>query len=297
MAGVVLLVAEIRQVRRGDLQHIGAVLGERACARGPGEHAREIEHADPCQRTVAVGQLLRRAVADLDDLHQRQRRDRGGVRVFGPLVHRANHAAGTVGGDDRLLECKRVPLRDGATHRLAILGHAEHAERCGAMVRKITMQIAPPAVLRRVDAHHRIALGRHGRPIHLHVVPAAQRCRGLAGIDRDLLRTPGAQRPQVRDGKTDGGERGGTALADAKRRGQDRIGATGDVERAEAFVAPSGDRKDRAQRVHGGLHYIRAARGGAQVGGRRNHAMSAASPSASMPAASTVPTTTSVRTV
>src|SRR5262249_17753102 len=46
VAGVVLLVPEVRQMRRGDLQDVGTVLGERARARRPGEHASEIEHTD-----------------------------------------------------------------------------------------------------------------------------------------------------------------------------------------------------------------------------------------------------------
>src|SRR5256885_5914818 len=49
-------------------------------SRGPGQDAREVEHADARQRPIAVGKLLGRALADLDDLHQRQRCDRGGLR-------------------------------------------------------------------------------------------------------------------------------------------------------------------------------------------------------------------------
>ena len=105
----------------GDLQHVGAVLGERARARRPGDDAREIEHADARQRPIAFRQRLRRRVADLDDLHQRQRRDRLALRMLRPLFHRAHHAAGAFRGDDRFLELERVPLRDGFAHRVADL--------------------------------------------------------------------------------------------------------------------------------------------------------------------------------
>ena len=164
VAGVVFLVADVRQVRRGDLQDVGAVLGQRAGAGRPGEHARQVEHADARQRPVAFGELFRRAVADLDDLHQRQRGDRRGLRMLRPFVHAAHHAAGALGGDDRLLELERIPLRHRLAHRLAILRHAEDAQGGGAVVREIGVDVAPAPVLRRIDAHDRVALGRHGAP-------------------------------------------------------------------------------------------------------------------------------------
>ena len=227
------------------------MLGQGAGAGRPGQDARQVEHPDARQRPIAVGQRLRRAVADLDDLHQRQRGDGGGLRVLGPFVHGAHHAAGALGGDDRLLELERVPLRHRLAHRLAIFRHAEHAEGGGAMVREIAVEIAPAAVLGRIDAHDRVALGRHGRAVHLHVVPAAERGGRLARIDRDLLATPGAQLPQIGDGEADRRERGGTGLADAERRRQDRIGAAGDLDRAGALLGPAGDRQQRAQSIIG----------------------------------------------
>src|SRR6185503_19867475 len=44
-AGIDVHRARIREMGRADLQHVGAVLGETARARGPREHARKIEHA------------------------------------------------------------------------------------------------------------------------------------------------------------------------------------------------------------------------------------------------------------
>jgi hypothetical protein len=117
------------------------------------------------------------------------------------------------------------------------------------MVREITVEIAPAAILGRIDAHHRIALGRHGRPVQLHVTPAAERGGRLAGIDRDLLATPGTQLPQIGDGEADRRERGGTGLADAERRRQDRIGAAGDLDRVGAFLAPASNRQKRTQSI------------------------------------------------
>ena len=43
--GVEFLIAEVRQMRPGDLQHVRAVFRERARAGRAGQHARQIEHA------------------------------------------------------------------------------------------------------------------------------------------------------------------------------------------------------------------------------------------------------------
>src|SRR5262249_7109763 len=140
------------------------------------------------------------------------------LRVLGPFGHGAHHAPGTVRGDDRLLEFEGVPLRHCFTHCLALFRHAEYTEGGGTMVREIAVEIAPAAILGRVDTHYRVTLGGHGRSVQLHVMPTAERGGCLAGIDRDLLATPRAQGPQIGDGEADGRKRGSTGLADAERR-------------------------------------------------------------------------------
>ena len=145
-------------------KHVGAVLGQGAGGGRSGEHPGQVEHPDAGERPVAFGQLFRRAVADLDDLQQRQRGDRGGLRVLRPFGHAAHHAAGAFGGDDRLFEFERIPVRDRPAHRVAVFRHAEHLERGLAVVREIGVDVAPAAVLRRIDAHDRVALGRDLAP-------------------------------------------------------------------------------------------------------------------------------------
>ena len=183
-------------MRGRDLHHVGAVLGQRAGAGRPGKHAREVEHADAVQRAIAGRQRLGRTVADADDLHQRQRRDGGRLRMACPFGVAAHHAAGALGGDDRLLEIGGVPARHGARHRLALLCHAEHAERGGTMVGEIAMQIAPPSVAGRIDAHDAVARVRKRTVAELHVGPAAQRRRRLPQVDRHRLAPPGPVFPQ-----------------------------------------------------------------------------------------------------
>jgi hypothetical protein len=107
------------------------------------------------------------------------------------------------------------------------------------MIWEVAVEIAPAAVPGRTDAHYRVPLGRDGRPIERHVVPAAERGGRLAGVDRDLLTTPGGQGPQIGHGEAHRSERGRTGLADAERRRQDGVGAAADLDRPGALIAPA----------------------------------------------------------
>ena len=187
------------------------------------------------------------AVADPHDLHQRQGGDGGGLRMLRPFRMRAHHAAGALGGDDRLLQVGGVPVQHRARHRIAVLRHAEHAQRGGAMVGEIAVQVAPAAILGRIDAHDRVALRRNLAVAQLHVVAAAQRCGGLAHIDRHGLLPPGAHLPQIGGREPGRGQRRRAGHADAERRRQDRVGAAGECHRVRAVGGPAGNRQDRAQ--------------------------------------------------
>ncbi len=176
--------------------------------------------------------------------------------MLGPFRHRAHHAAGALGGDDRLLELERIPFGDRLAHRLLFLRHVEHLQRGGAVVREIRVDVAPVPVLGRVHAHDRVALVRDLGLFHLQVMAAAQRGGGATGIDRRFLLAPGAQLPQIADREADRRQAGGAGLADLERGRQDRIAAAGDLDRAGAFLGPANDRQDRAQSVmgsHGGF--------------------------------------------
>lgn len=135
------------------------MLGERAGASRPREHARQIEHADAGERARARRQWLGRAVADLDDLQERKPGDDDALRMRGPFLLRAHHAARAASLDDRCLECERVPASDRIPHRRTVLRYTEHAERGRAMMREVGVNVAPAAVLGRIHAHHCITLG------------------------------------------------------------------------------------------------------------------------------------------
>ena len=117
--------------------------------------------------------------------------------MLGPFRHAAHHAAGALGGDDRLFEFERVPFGDRLAHRLLVLGDAQHFERGGAMVREIGVDVAPAPVLGRVHAHDRVALVRDLGLFHLEVMAAAQRRGGAPRIDGDPLLLAAAQFPEI----------------------------------------------------------------------------------------------------
>src|SRR5262249_21689584 len=103
-----------------------------------------------------------------------------------------HHAPGPLRGDDCLLQLERVPLRYRLAHCLTLFRHAEHTEGSSPVVREIAVEIAPAAILGRIDAHHRVALSRHGCPVQVHITPATERGSRLAALDCDLLAPPGA---------------------------------------------------------------------------------------------------------
>ena len=72
-----------------------------------------------------------------------------------------------------VVEFERIPIRDRSPHRLAILLAAKHAQRGGAMVREIGMDVAPAASFRRIHAHHRITLVSDFAAVHFEIMAAA----------------------------------------------------------------------------------------------------------------------------
>ena len=117
VAGVHQQLGLIGQMRRRDVQYVGAVLGQDAAAGRPGQHARQVEHAHAGERSVALWQRSRRRIADLHDVDQRQARDCLAVRMGVPFVAAAGHAADAAALVDRLLDVEGVPFGDGGGQR------------------------------------------------------------------------------------------------------------------------------------------------------------------------------------
>src|SRR5271169_1750787 len=80
--GIQFLVPEARQLRASDPQHLSAMFGECAGTRRSGQDASEVEDADTRERPITGWKRFGGAVADSDDLHERQRCDRSALRMF-----------------------------------------------------------------------------------------------------------------------------------------------------------------------------------------------------------------------
>jgi hypothetical protein len=192
-------------------------------ATGAGDDARQIEHPDACERTLAFRPWLRGGVADLFDRDQRQFGERPGVRRRRPFVMRAHQgddaAIGVGGGLERLA----IPLHqrglDLVTLRLAV----QHLADRVAMMRKIGVQPNAAVIAGLVDAGNRIPGRRRRLAVDAQVTLAPAFDHGMAHIDRNLLALPAAQFPDP--GRRQPG-RGNTRLrrgSDTKRRRQLRL--------------------------------------------------------------------------
>ncbi|MDR8956676.1 hypothetical protein FEP76_05197 [Burkholderia multivorans] len=216
---------DVRQVRPVHEQSLRAVRSERAPRDRPRDDARQIEHAYAVERARggAAADRLRRRVADPFDLEQRQRRDRAGLFVRGPLVRHSDQRRAQPGVGQRGIERGAVP---GADRRGDIGGPfaaIEHVEDAVQMMRKVRMQLNPATVARRVEARDRVAqLGRRS-VVDAQIAFAAKRDERVAHRHVDTLRDAGTQ--PMAFGRREAGrcDRCGRERTDAKRRGQDRI--------------------------------------------------------------------------
>src|SRR5712692_10839139 len=110
-AGVDDEPGQIRQMRRGDEQHIGTVRSKGAPAHGSCDDARKIEHADAGQRARPRARGFGRCLADLLDLQEGEGGDGETLRMRVPFRTRAHNAGGEPRGGEGILEIARRPLR------------------------------------------------------------------------------------------------------------------------------------------------------------------------------------------
>ena len=103
----------------GQVQHLGALLGERTTGDRTGDHMSERRDFDAGQRALGVGERrkLRFAVADLHDLDQRCLSQDFTLRVGVPFLRRAAHRTDHAALGRRVLQVEGVPLGDGVRNR------------------------------------------------------------------------------------------------------------------------------------------------------------------------------------
>lgn len=119
---------------------------------GAGEHAGQVEHLDPaqrsCDRALPGGAFLVRL---LDELHQRFGIHRQPLRMLPPLRPTAHLGGAALGVDHRLLKLRARPLCDFRRQCGTIGAGTEHAFCGGAVVRGVGVQ-TDPAVPGRIVA-------------------------------------------------------------------------------------------------------------------------------------------------
>ena len=93
------------------------------------------------------------------------------------------------------------------------------------MVREVGMNIAPAAVLGRINAHDRVAARGYLTIAQLHVMATAQRRCRLTHINADRLTPAGAMFPHTGGGDPGRGQRRRASRSDAEGRRQDRVSA------------------------------------------------------------------------
>ena len=119
-AGIDGQPGDVRQIGARNQQHVGAMHRERAACDGTGDHPRQIEHADSCERTISRGPRLGRGLADFLDRERRQCRQCAAMRRRRPFLLRTHHRDHAAGGIGRGLERFGIPLQQGGLNGVAL---------------------------------------------------------------------------------------------------------------------------------------------------------------------------------
>ena len=182
--------------------------GERAARDGAGDHPRQIEHAQPRERAVTRGPWFWGCLANFFDRERRQRGKRVGVRQIRPFVVRAHHRNHAAAGIGRGLECLAIPLHQRSLNivalRLAVEGLADGV----AVMPEIGVQPHETLIAGFVDPGDRIPGRTRRLAIDAQVTLGAAFDDGVTHVDRDALRLPAAQFPDLRGSKSGRGDAG-----------------------------------------------------------------------------------------
>ncbi len=242
-----------RQIGTGDQHHIGAVDGERAAGDGTCDHARQVEHANSRKRTIALGPGFWRGVADLLDRDQRQGGKRLGMRRCRPFVMRAHESDDTAAGIGRGLERLAIPLHQRGLDVFALRLAVQHLADGVTVMPEIGMQPHEALIAGFVNSGSRVPGRRRRLAVDAQIALASAFDDGMAHIDRNVLRLPAAQFPDLRSRKSRRGDAGLRRRRDAKRGRQLRL-FTGQLDRVERGSLAAGRRPDIAENFSGALH-------------------------------------------
>ena len=209
-----------------DVEDVGAMLGEQAGGRRPGQDTGEVEHPHPAQRAEPVADRHDRPVGDLLDRHAAERGDRRPLRVSGPLLAAAYHRPAGAGGGQRVLQRRRIERGHSPGDRggVRVDVAADHLHGVRGQPGEGAVEVDPAPVGALVERDEWAALGRAWRRRAVEALQgeAHQRHLGAPGIHFDDLLLPGPIPPQQRRGDAAGAERRCCTRRDRERRRQHR---------------------------------------------------------------------------
>ena len=192
-------------------------------ATGTRDHPRQVQHAQSGERPVAGRPRPWGGLADLLDRHQGLLGQRLAVRRCQPFLARAHHRYHAAGGIGRGLERLGVPLHQRGLDMVALGLAAQHLADGIAVMAEIGVQPHEAPIAGVVDSGDRIPGGSRRLAVDAQIALAAALDDGVAHVDRNVLRLPAAQFPDLRRGQSRRGDAGLRRGADAKRRRQLRL--------------------------------------------------------------------------
>ena len=236
-------------MRRAHLQHLGAVGRQGSGCHRTGENAGHVQHAHPGKRPIRRRQGLWKALAQGQDLQNRQTRNRRLLGVGQPLLGRAHEGRARACGDQRFFQLLALPVGDRLRHRWSIPRAAENIQGTLPMMGKVGVQLQPPSIPGGVKSGNVVPQRRRWRAVDAQMPLAAKSDSRGARVEAYLLHASSAQPPQLRRRQCRGADGGGGRLTDLERRRQNRIGAfDGDV--LQRLAGTSGRLPELFENVH-----------------------------------------------
>ena len=237
----------------GDLQHLGAVLGQCARHNVAGDDVGRRQHPQPRQRACRRCERLGIAVADLDDFHQRLFGEVLALRVGCPLFGRAHDGEDELLVSGRLIEFHSIPLGHGLGDALLVRRAPQERAHAVQQARVGPRRQEEPAVLGLVQVEpHRVAdeiwqlVGVAVDRGHefVHRVDAVD---GLAQVQAQVLAAAAALTPDIGDARRPGHDRDTDARPKPMHARENRIFANESYCAAGVFGRQSEIAHDRAE--------------------------------------------------
>ena len=183
----------------------------------------ELKYGPNRERTITGRPRFWRRIADLFDRKRWQLRKRPGVWRRRPFVMRAHQRHHSTAGIGRGLERFAVPSHQGGLDIVALRLASEDLAHGRAMMGEVGMQPHETPIACAINSGSRIPGRRRRFVVDAQIALAAAFGNRVNHVDRDILRLPTAQFPDLGGGKRGRGDRGLRGGGDAERRWQLRL--------------------------------------------------------------------------